>query len=292
MTNADWNKLILTNQGSILQSWEWGDVQQVYGRTVRRVLQDGEPVQAIQYPLPFKQSYWFVPYGSYSDQLTDGAMFVRFEPKTQPFVGKRVADVHPSHTLVTPLVEPDAMLESFKQKCRYNIRLAEKKGITVTTSDDVALFYRLLQNTAQTQKIRLHSLRYYQTIVDVLGKVNRAKIFFAYYKTVPIAAALVVYFGEVATYLHGGSDYQYRAVMAPYWLHWQIMQAAYVDGYKTYDWFGIAPANQPKHYLANVSRFKLGFGGNQEQRAGTYEQALRPMWYTNYRLVKKLWILS
>lgn len=292
MTSTAWNRLIHANQGSFLQSWEWGDVQQAYGRMVRRIEHPTQPVQAIRYALPLKQSYWFAPYGEYTDQLPNDAVFVRFEPVLIPLKGKRVMDVHPSHTLITPLAQPDVMLNSFKQKCRYNIRLAEKKGITVTTSQDVALFYQLLQSTAQQQDIRLHTQRYYQTIIDVLGKSNMARIFIAYHQTTPMAAALVVYFGNTATYLHGGSDYQYRAMMAPYVLHWQIMQAAQADGYAQYDWFGIAPVDQPNHYLANVSRFKLGFGGMVRERAGTYEQALRPMWYTGYQIAKKLWTLS
>lgn len=270
--------------GSFLQSAAWGEVQQAYGREVKHIKQGDSSVLAIKYPLPFKRWYWFIPYGPLINGLDGGAVFVRYEPDTQVSKDKQVTDAHPSHTLVTALESEELMLHNMKQKCRYNLRLAEKRGVAVTVGTDVNVLYNLLQATAKEQNIRLHPQSYYQTILAVLGSKGMAKLYFAHYHGQPIAAALVVYYGDTVTYVHGGSDHRQRAVMAPYLLHWQIMKDALAAGYKQYDWFGIS-AKWP-----GVTRFKLGFGGKEVARPGTFEHPLRPLWYTGYRMMKKLWI--
>lgn len=285
------------SHSSFLQSAAWAEMQAAYGRKVKTIQQGEITIQAIRYPLPAGQWYWFIPQGPCPTDLgalNDGALFVRYEPTVKPLQGqsknKHVADVHPSTTLITPLTKPETMLAECKQKTRYNIRLAEKKGVTVQTTDNVELFYQLLHSTAKTQGIRLHAKDYYETIFKVLGQYDMVKLYLAYYQDQPVATAMVIYHEQTATYLHGGSDHEQRAVMAPHALHWQIMQDAQAAGYQHYDWFGIAPADQPEHPFAGITRFKVGFGGEVVTRPGTYEHPLRPLWYTAYRIVKKLWI--
>lgn len=269
---------------SFLQSEAWGEVQAAYGREIKWVTQGATSVLAVKHRLPFQQSYWFIPHGPYVDGLNDGAVFVRYEPILPLGHDRKVPDVHPSQTLLTPLKTEEIILGNMKQKCRYNLRLAEKKGVTVHIQSDVKKFYSLLHSTAQQQQIRLHPQAYYETMVRVLGKQNMVKLYFAYYHTQPIAVALVVYYGDTVTYLHGGSDYNQRAVMAPYLLHWQVMKDALAAGYKHYDWFGVS------EQWPGVTKFKMGFGGTVVSRPGTFERALRPLWYTGFRLMKPIWI--
>lgn len=271
---------------SFLQSPAWGEFQMAYGRSVVRVEQSGHTSQWIKYALPFGQHYWFCPYGpdgvtSFdATALPAGALFLRYERGGAVLGGKRVADVHPSQTLVTLLTTPEKLLADMKQKCRYNIHLAERKGVTIRTSrtvSDVAQCYQLLQQTAQHQKIQLHSQRYYELMVEKLGT-----IYFAEYEGKPIAAAIMIGYEDTMTYVHGGSDYAHRAVMAPHLLHWQAMQDALAVGYQYYDWFGIGPQ------WPGVTTFKRSFGGEERTYAGTFEIPLKPMWYTAYSLMKKI----
>lgn len=275
----------MDKSASFLQSTAWAEVQQAYGRQVQ-LLGDDKQTLAIRYPLPLKQWYWFIPQGNLVAGLNDGALFVRYEPTIKPAQDRQVADVHPSRTLITTLTSEETMLQNMKQKCRYNVRLAEKKGVTVATGSDIRQCYQLLQSTANEQAIRLHPLAYYHAIFSVLSKQAMVKLYFAYYQGQPIATALVVYYGDTVTYLHGGSDHRQRAVMAPHLLHWRIMQEALATGYKQYDWFGISSK------WPGVSRFKLGFGGTVVERPGTFEHPLRPLWYTGYSMVKKVWTSS
>ena len=260
---------------SFLQSDAWGEVQEAYGRPVQRV----NGVLAIRH-----KWYWFIPHGPLVDGLADGALFVRYEPDTAPLYDRRVPDVHPSKTLLTPLTAPDQMLSSMKQKCRYNIHVAEKKQLQVIDHLSADRFFDVLVKTGVRQKIKLHAKRYYDTIIETLKKYDMVKVYGVEYQQEIIAVALVVYYQGTVTYLHGGSDYDHRSLMAPYLLHWQILQDAQAQKNTYYDWFGLSER------WPGVTKFKLGFGGEVVTRPGTFEHPLRPLWYTGYRMMKTLWI--
>lgn len=269
---------------SFLQSRAWGEVQAAYGREVRWVHQGDTEVLAIRYALPRKQSYWFIPQGPLTTGLDD-AMFVRYEP-TQIITGnqdRQVADVHPSQTLVTALTDPATMLAGMKQKCRYNLKIAQKKKVQIFSDTDPDTFYQTLVSTSERQQIRLHPKRYYQTMLETLQAHQMVKVYRAEYDQHVVAVAMVVYYDGIATYVHGGSDYEHRAVMAPYLLHWQAMQDALAAGCHSYDWFGISDK------WPGVTRFKLGFGGDVLTRPGTFDHVQHRLWYTGYRLMKTLW---
>lgn len=308
-----WDQLVLAAGGTFLQSYAWGEFQRAYGRPVDRWYHDGVALQTMVYTLPAGRAFLFTPYGPVGQLNAERtvavldtierlakkyqAIFWRYERGGEQYGGQPVSEVHPATTWLTPLREPQAMLSTMKQKWRYNIRLAERKGVHVTSSlaiVDVDRLYALLQQTARRQRIRLHPKSYYQLMMDVLGRQQCAQLYFAEYQQNIVAAALVIRFGNITTYLHGGSDYQHRAVMASHLLHWRILCDAYAAGSTTYDWFGIAPPDIPDHPFAQLTRFKQGFGGASQNCDGTYELPLQRTWYNAYRLVKRsrIWISS
>lgn len=308
-----WDNLVQATGGSFLQSYGWGEFQQAYGRPIERWQSDGVVLQALVYSLPAGRTYLFSPYGPVGTPNTDTsialldeiqrwsekhqAIFWRYERGGEYYGGCRVADVHPATTWLTPLSEATTMLAALKPKWRYNIHLAERKGVTIRQSgavQEVDLFYDVLRRTAQRQKIKLHPKRYYQLMVQTMAPTHGVQLYFAEQAGRVIAAALTLQFGHTLTYLHGGSDYTYRQLMAPHLLHWQIMQAAWQAGCTAYDWFGIADTDQPEHPWAALTRFKQGFGGQRQVYAGTFELPLQRTWYNAYRLIRKsrTWISS
>ena len=75
--------------------------------------------------------------------------------------------------------------------------------------------------------------------------------------------------------------------MAPYVLQWFEITRAKNDGFKYYDFWGIAPNDDPKHPWAGVTRFKKGFGGIIVEYGGTWEKGVS--WkYNLYRILRKL----
>ncbi|MBI2415824.1 MAG: peptidoglycan bridge formation glycyltransferase FemA/FemB family protein [Candidatus Kerfeldbacteria bacterium] len=308
VTAAQWNERVQHWAGSFLQSWQWGDFQHAYGRRVHRLHTDQWLVQLITHHLPAGRAFLFAPYGPVGqldatttpqliDQLqavaqSDQAIFLRYERGGSKLGGQPAAAIHPTDTWVLPLTTADQLLAGMKPKWRYNIKVAQRHKVIVHSEASVQAvdeFYRLASSTAQRQQISLHPKSYYQLMIDQLGKAGMATVYLAKQQEHVIAAAIMVLFGHTMTYLHGGSDYAYHHAMAPHLLHWQAMQDARQRGLRYYDFFGIAPASQPNHPWAGISRFKQGFGGAARQYDGTYELVFQPTWYSAYRLVKRLW---
>lgn len=141
-----------------------------------------------------------------------------------------------------------------------------------------------MRKTARRDKFYLHPKEYYEK----LSEMPEIKIFGIYHEDELIATAAVSFWGDTATYLHGASDYEHRALMAPYLLHWEIMKDAKAAGMKHYDFGGIAPKSEPDHYLAGVTRFKSGWGGEYVEYPGSYDYVIEPSWYKIYWLARKI----
>lgn len=311
---------------AFLQSSGWKKFQEALGRPVR-VFTIGEPrIEAtalcIELLAPGGFRYWFCPMGPIATSLSAARklvqhireqaqekkiIFFRFEPSRGQFdvaALKRSRPIHPDHTLVLNLSDPvDKIFASFKPKTRYNIRLAEKHGVEIEVSDaasSVEVFFDLLQETGKRQGIRSHDKNYYQALLTILGPNHptaheqlSARLYLAKVKQRVIAANLMVFFGDTATYLHGGSAHGDRSVMAPHLLQWRTMQDAKAWGFRSYDFWGIAPPHEAEtHAWAGITRFKLGFGGEAISRPGTFDLPLRPLSFHAYSLLRSLHYFS
>lgn len=208
--------------------------------------------------------------------------------------GARPAHAHyqPESTNIIDLTpEPNLILAQMKPKGRYNIKVAKKHGVTVRISDetteDVKAFYKLMEQTTVRDKFSGHPLSYYQNMLTSLGS-KHAKLYLAEYQKKVVAAAIVTYFQKTATYYFGASSNEYRNTMAPYLLHWRIMEDARASGYKNYDLFGIAPEGAKNHPWSSVTEFKLKFGGTRVNYLPAQEMVYQPFWYTLIRIAKFL----
>jgi lipid II:glycine glycyltransferase (peptidoglycan interpeptide bridge formation enzyme) len=176
-----------------------------------------------------------------------------------------------------------------KPKTRYNIRLAERKGVKVRISEDAEALYSLLTKTAGRDKgYTPHPEDYYQKMLATLGPKDLVKIFVAEYQGQPLAAVLVSFFGEVAIYLHGGFDESQRNLMAPYLCQWEAIKYAKLKNCHYYDFWGVAETDDPKDGWAGITRFKDGFGGEKIVLPGSYDLILNSFWYHIFSMVAKI----
>lgn len=310
--------------GSFLQSFNWGEFQKQYGYKIWRLgVFDREKLKSValilKHPLPLGKSYLYCPRGPIIDEKSETlkflqerikeiagkekAVFFRFEPTGQfsnsnfqiSISGSntkilQVEPVQPQNNWILNLNQPEEkILAAMKQKTRYNIRLAQKKGVKVVTSDDskyVDRFFALAQETAERNEIKTHPKSYYQKMMEVLAQQKIVKFYLAEYNQKVIAVDLMLYFGNTVTYLHGGSASEDRNVMAPYLLHWRAIQDAKQQGIHYYDFGGVSPKNEPNHNWAGISRFKRGFGGYQLESAGAFDLVFTPGWYAVYQVAK------
>jgi lipid II:glycine glycyltransferase (peptidoglycan interpeptide bridge formation enzyme) len=51
------------------------------------------------------------------------------------------------------------------------------------------------------------------------------------------------------------------------------------EGATTYDFFGVAATEHPKHPWAGITRFKRGFGGRAERYIGSADAVFDPVRY-------------
>lgn len=298
-----WNGFLLdqpTQAGIFLQSWEWGEFQKSVGRKVYRFKSGETFAQVVELPLPYGKKYWFVPRGSLIDGFEEearrcGVLFVRIEPPQKLHATRyklhATRPISPSQTSVIDLTHSEEeLLSAMHEKTRYNVRLGLRKGIEVREGN-FEEFWKMLQDTARRDKFNTHPRDYYGRMLETMGtwehgkrETMRVKLWMAYTGITPIAAAIVGYFGDTATYLHGASSYEHRALMGPYALHWQIMQEAKKRKYKYYDFWGTTA----RQHAVGIARFKMGFGGKIIDYPGTFDLPLNKLWYTVYRFGRKV----
>ena len=210
---------------------------------------------------------------------------------------RAAADIQPPDTVIVNLsASCEEILAAMKPKWRYNISLAGKKGVQVNTggAPELETFYRLLKETAQRDGIAIHSFDYYKTLFEICERRNKngedltLRLYIAAHEGDTLAAIVVLFRAQYATYLYGASSNEKRNLMAPYALQWKAMQDAKEAGCLYYDLFGIPPNEDPNHPMAGLYRFKTGFGGKIIHRPGSWDYPYKPSIYTLFNIAEAL----
>ena len=287
----------------------------------------------IEHRLPLKKSYLYSPRGPVMDnRLADEQkeealklilskvrdltiatrqseeIFFRLEPtfelknsKVAPSGAEgpqiiKTKPIQPKNTLILDLQKSTEELSvAMHPKTRYNIHLAEKHGVKITKipEADFEKCWPLFLETGKRDHFNLHAKNYYQKMMELgemelwVAENNQGAI---------IAANLMSFFGDTATYLHGASDYHFRNLMAPHLLQWALIQETKNRGFKYYDFHGIAPeAKKQKskkaknnHPWAGITRFKMGFSGEIVNYPGTFDFIYEKGWYKLYQFLRKI----
>jgi lipid II:glycine glycyltransferase (peptidoglycan interpeptide bridge formation enzyme) len=320
LQKSEWDAFVLKHgprSGLFLQSWNWGEFQKDAGEKVDRVvwMVNGDlraVAQVIHKNISGFGSYAYIPRGPItlplpssrgehergatfplSDMNTEENMFVRFEPASEgqaqglPPRTQNVSDIQPAHTLITDLSQTEEqLLSGMHEKTRYNIRLAEKKGVQIeikaASIDDV---WHVFEMTSSRDEFRLHGKEYYRKMIES----GVAFLAIAKQEDDILAANIMMDFGGVRTYLHGASSNVKRNFMGPYLLHWELMKNAKANGIQSYDWWGVAPVDAlSTHPWAGISRFKRGFGGEEVEYPGTFDVVIHPIKYQLYQFVRMI----
>ena len=197
----------------------------------------------------------------------------------------------------------DELLAAMKQKTRYNIRLAEKKGVTVRsgTTADLPLLYKMFAETSIRDGFVIRDETYYQNVwgsfISAAASSEEktssaapwAEPLIAEVDGESVAAVILFFFARRAYYLYGMSREMHREKMPNYLLQWSAMRRARQVGWTSYDLWGAPDEFNETDPLWNVSRFKEGLGGQIIRSIGAWDYAPNPLWYNLYtRLIPRL----
>jgi lipid II:glycine glycyltransferase (peptidoglycan interpeptide bridge formation enzyme) len=305
-----------------MQSWEWGEVKRRSGWAPRRffVEDDGGRVLGCasilaRRPVRAAPPLLYAPRGPVVEgfraesldalirtirERNAGAFMLKCDPPiedgssaaaamrgagfvTAPSAG--FGGVQPKAVMVLDLApDPEKILAGFHSKWRYNVRLAERKGVEVkrASREDLPAFYELLLETARRDRFFIRGRRYYEDLFDMLDPAKMIAMFVARYEERPIAGAICLGFGHRLTYVYGASSNEHRSVMPNHLMQWHMIRWAKENGYGVYDFRGVSPMRDGKpveDHLAGLNRFKEGFGARYVEYAGTFDLPLRPLLY-------------
>jgi len=206
--------------------------------------------------------------------------------------------IQPRRTIIISLEgDEEKRLSRMKQKTRYNIRLAERKGVKVVKSEDISVFNKMIEITGERDEFGIHKPAYYGQVFELFSKRNMCSLLVAEYENQPLAALIVFYHGNRAWYFYGASNNQERNRMPTYLLQWEAMKLSAARGCNTYDLWGIPDESQEvlednfterSDGLWGVYRFKRGFGGEIRRTAGVFEKIHFPVLHRLYKAALKL----
>lgn len=184
-------------------------------------------------------------------------------------------------------LQPDEkeLLAGMKEKWRYNVRLAGRKGVTVRRGEgqaDLDTFYSLYEATSERDQFFIHNKQLYEDVMRLYSDGDRVALFLAEFEGKAIAGIIVLRLGQWSWYMYGASSNEHRNLMPNHLLQWTGMQWAKSHGCRYYDFRGIPDILEEGQELWGVYLFKRGFGGYAMRFLETHDLVYQPLIYGLY----------
>lgn len=313
---AEWTKFLAGHPNAhLLQTGEWGELKSAFGWKPVRVVSGDIGTQILFRKLLLGFTVGYIPKAVISNQHNSDqywqevdsvcksyrAIFLKLEPNLwdeqkpdtwHPKLRTSPHNIQPPRTIVIDIrATEEEILAKMKQKTRYNIRLAEKKGVTVRAWDDIESFHKMMLVTGGRDGFGIHSLEYYKRAYELFHPKGLCEILVAEFEGKPLAALFVARNGNRAYYLYGASTDEERNRMPAYLLQWEAMKWAKARGCEEYDLWGVPDEDEAtleanfetRHDgLWGVYRFKRGFGGELKRAAQALDRVYNPLLYWAY----------
>ena len=299
----------------ILQTCQWGELKNDFGWYPIRINNGELGAQILFRKLPFGKTLGYIPKGPISNDLknllpeiekvckNNDAVFLKVEMDKWEEDGQDLSklgfkhshhEIQPRRTIVIDISGgEEEILAQMKQKTRYNIRLASKKGVIVEKSDDISEFSELMDITGQRDEFGVHTKEYYQKFFSLFKPEGLCELFIAKFEDKPIAGAIVSASGNRAWYFYGASSNEHRNLMPTYLLQWEAIRWAKEKGCTSYDLWGVPDVSRDeleKQFMKRndglwgVYRFKRGFGGQLKRSVPAWDKVYQPLLYQLYKI--------
>lgn len=315
LTKEQWQEFCRKNPDhSLLQDAEWGELKSDFGWTPAYVQSGTAGAMVLFRKLPAGLKIAYIPRGPFGTDFVSlwpeihtlcrqrHAIFLRVEPdywEGSPEASSlsRSMDgfipgfttVQPPRTILVSLMgSEDEWLARMNQKTRYNIRLSQKKDLTVEESDDASVFHELMEQTGSRDAFGVHSEAYYRKCLDCFRTDKKGRILLVRYQGKPLSALMLFTEGKRGYYLYGASSNEERNRMPNHLAQWTAMKLCKDAGCTEYDLWGIPDEDEAvledqfteRHDgLWQVYRFKRGFGGQVLRTMGTWDYVYDPLLY-------------
>lgn len=308
---ADFNRLARHP----LQSWEWGNFRESQGHKIVRFGEFNKEKLITSWQISFHQ----IPHTPFTigylpktklpnrpviDYLKiigreNKAVFIKIEPQIESQNGqnsqiKRLVlfPGKPLFTKFTSVIDltfsEEELLKSFKPKTRYNLRLAEKKGVKTKEDNSSKAFEKYLEllfETCQRQGFYAHSKKFHQDQWKILRSAGISHLLTATYRGKILATFLLFVFNHVLYYPYGASTREHKELMAPTLLMWEAIKFGKKQGCLSFDlWGDVEPDPSPTHPYYGFHKFKEGFSPKLIEFVGTYDLILNPVLYRVYKI--------
>ncbi len=181
----------------------------------------------------------------------------------------------------------DELLAGMKQKTRYNIRLAIRKGVTIRpgTEADLKLIYQMYAETSIRDNFIIRDENYYLSLWKRFIEAGMAEPLLAEVEGDPVAGLIIFRFAGRAWYMFGMSREVHREKMPNYLLQWEAMVRAKEYGCAEYDLWGAPDVFLESDELWGVYRFKRGLGAEVVRYIGAWDLPLNRLIYRSYTQV-------
>jgi lipid II:glycine glycyltransferase (peptidoglycan interpeptide bridge formation enzyme) len=298
----------------VLQSWAWGQFKSRWGWTPRYFLGEERTAAALilrRTFSPLKLNILYVPKGpalDYSDSALvdrvlgdliavakrDRAIFIKIDPDLNQSDRSILLDrgwrfsaeqIQFRNTMLIDLTRgEDDLLAAMKPKTRYNVRLAQKKGVAVRSSDlsDLDLLYQLYAETAQRDGFIIRPIDYYRDAWGSFIRSGLAQPLIAFVEQQAVAGLILFRFADRAWYMYGMSSNLHREKMPNHLLQWEAMRWAKAQGCAVYDLWGAPDELSEGDAMWGVYKFKEGLGAEFAPHVGAHDFVVSPLGYWLY----------
>lgn len=306
---------------TFLHSWNWGEFQKMEKNKIWRWgIYRNEELAGVALVVKIKAkrgTFLFIPHGpilNHSIEIEnighllldkikeiaekEKAIFIRIAPISErkeesvfKKIGFRKAPIHIHPEITWQMdIQPaeEELLMGMRKTTRYLIRQAKKKGeVEIIQSQDIKdleIFNKIYRKTASRHTFTPFSLNYLKNEFSAFSPDKQISLFLGRYKNEAVSGAVVVFWQDTAFYHHGASLEKYRKIPVSYLLQWEAIREAKKRNCRLYNFWGIAPESlrNKKHPWWGLTLFKMGFGGEKKEYAGTQDLPLSKRYNLTY----------
>jgi peptidoglycan pentaglycine glycine transferase (the first glycine) len=189
------------------------------------------------------------------------------------------------NTVLLPLdLSEEDLLRKMKQKTRYNIHLAEKKGVRVRHGSlaDLDLLYQMYAQTSLRDGFAIRSREYYFEVWSRLIRDGIAIPLIAEAENEAVSGIILFIFGQRGYYFYGMSTEKQREKMPNHLLQWEAIRISKEAGCTEYDFWGAPDEFTEQDRMQGVYRFKEGFSGTVVFSLGAWDYPVNRSLYRFY----------